>query len=174
MSLSVFIAVAVGAAVTSAAVGSAVGTEVASGVAVGAAVAVGVAVASGVVVGVCVTVTSCVAVGITVGVTVGFAAVVGTGVAVTVTVGPVSSSPQMIASLVKAGVNVFRLNFSHGTQAEHLNQIKAIRAQAKKDKTHYTILADMQGPKLRVGHFSKGVDFQHNLAFQQNLGHFRL
>ena len=59
----------------------------------------------------------------------------------------------MIAQLAKAGVNAFRLNFSHGTHAEHLAQIKAIRTQSQKDKTHYAILADMQGPKLRVGHF---------------------
>ena len=72
------------------------------------------------------------------------------------TLGPVSSSPQMIAELAKAGVNVFRLNFSHGTHAEHLAQIKTIRTQSKKDKKHYTILADMQGPKLRVGNFKDG------------------
>ena len=72
------------------------------------------------------------------------------------TLGPVSSSSEMIAKLAKAGVNVFRLNFSHGTHAEHLQQMKAIRIQSQKDKVHYTILADMQGPKLRVGHFKDG------------------
>ena len=72
------------------------------------------------------------------------------------TLGPASSSPEMIDKLAKAGVNVFRLNFSHGTLAEHLAQIKAIRTQSQKDRTHYTILADMQGPKLRVGHFKDG------------------
>ena len=72
------------------------------------------------------------------------------------TLGPGSSSPEMIAKLAKAGANVFRLNFSHGTHAEHLEQIKTIRARAKKDKQHYTILADMQGPKLRVGCFKDG------------------
>ncbi len=72
------------------------------------------------------------------------------------TLGPGSSSSEMIAKLTKAGVNVFRLNFSHGSHAEHLERLKAIRAQSKKDKTHYTILADMQGPKLRVGHFKEG------------------
>ena len=69
------------------------------------------------------------------------------------TLGPGSSSPAMIAKLAKAGANVFRLNFSHGTHAEHKAQIDTIRAQSKKDQMHYTILADMQGPKLRVGHF---------------------
>ena len=52
------------------------------------------------------------------------------------TLGPSSSSSEMIAKLAKAGVSVFRLNFSHGTQAEHLAQIKAIRAQSKKDRIH--------------------------------------
>ena len=75
------------------------------------------------------------------------------------TLGPASSSPEMISNLAKTGVNVFRLNFSHGTHAEHKARINAIRAQAKKDKIHYTILADMQGPKLRVGCFKNGEIF---------------
>lgn len=77
------------------------------------------------------------------------------------TLGPTSSSPEMIAKLAKAGANVFRLNFSHGTHAEHLARINAIRTQSKKDKVHYTILADMQGPKLRIGHFKEGEIVLH-------------
>ena len=56
------------------------------------------------------------------------------------TLGPATSTPKMIEQLAKAGVNAFRLNFSHGTHAEHLAQINAIRAQSKKDKIHYTVL----------------------------------
>lgn len=69
------------------------------------------------------------------------------------TLGPSSSTKETIAALAKAGANAFRLNFSHGSYAEHQTRIKIIRSLAKQNKTHYTILADMQGPKLRVGHF---------------------
>ncbi len=69
------------------------------------------------------------------------------------TLGPASSGKDNIAALAKAGVNVFRMNFSHGTHKDHESNYKAIRAVAKKNKTHYSILADLQGPKLRVGNF---------------------
>ncbi len=69
------------------------------------------------------------------------------------TLGPASSGQDNIAALAKAGVNVFRMNFSHGTHKDHATNYKAIRAVAKKNKTHYSVLADMQGPKLRVGNF---------------------
>ena len=72
------------------------------------------------------------------------------------TLGPTSSSEKQISDLIKAGASIFRLNFSHGTYNDHLKRIQIIRALAKKNKTHYTILADMQGPKLRVGHFEHG------------------
>ena len=70
------------------------------------------------------------------------------------TLGPSSSSEKQISDLMKAGASVFRLNFSHGSYEEHLKRIKSIRLLAQKNKKHYTILADMQGPKLRVGHFT--------------------
>lgn len=72
------------------------------------------------------------------------------------TLGPATSSAKMIEKLAKAGASVFRLNFSHGSYSEHLERIQIIRNLAIKNKTHYTILADMQGPKLRIGNFEKG------------------
>ena len=72
------------------------------------------------------------------------------------TLGPATSSEKQISALMKAGASIFRLNFSHGSYDEHLKRIQIIRSLAKKNKTHYTILADMQGPKLRVGHFKDG------------------
>lgn len=72
------------------------------------------------------------------------------------TLGPASSDKKTIGALAKAGANAFRLNFSHGSYAEHKTRIHLIRSLAKENKTHYTILADMQGPKLRLGHFEKG------------------
>lgn len=72
------------------------------------------------------------------------------------TLGPVSSSPQMIEKLILAGVNIFRLNFSHGTPQAHGALIKKIRTVASHHKQPIGILADLPGPKLRVGEFEHG------------------
>jgi pyruvate kinase len=67
------------------------------------------------------------------------------------TLGNVSSSPEMLGKLATAGVNVFRLNFSHGTREEQGARIDAIRALEAKTGNPSCILADLQGPKFRVG-----------------------
>lgn len=67
------------------------------------------------------------------------------------TVGPASSSYEMLLELVKAGVDVFRLNFSHGSHEDHLEVINHITYINEKYGLHIGILADLQGPKLRVG-----------------------
>jgi pyruvate kinase len=67
------------------------------------------------------------------------------------TVGPASSSPEMLLELVKAGVDVFRLNFSHGTHEDHMEVINRVTYINEKYGLHIGILADLQGPKLRVG-----------------------
>lgn len=67
------------------------------------------------------------------------------------TIGPASSSKEMLTELVKAGVNVFRLNFSHGTHGQHQQVIDHILEINKEYNLHIGILADLQGPKLRVG-----------------------
>ncbi|MBI2019352.1 pyruvate kinase [Candidatus Daviesbacteria bacterium] len=71
------------------------------------------------------------------------------------TIGPASSSPKVIEALIRAGLNVARLNFSHGTYAERKEQIKTIRVIARKLNKSVAIMADLQGPKLRLG-FLKG------------------
>ena len=73
------------------------------------------------------------------------------------TLGNVSSSPEMLTSLIAAGVNVFRLNFSHGTREEQGLRIDAIRALEAKTGVPTCILADLQGPKFRVGEIAKGT-----------------
>ena len=73
------------------------------------------------------------------------------------TLGNVSSSPEMLTSLTAAGVNVFRLNFSHGTREEQGLRIDAIRALEAKTGVPNCILADLQGPKFRVGEIAKGT-----------------
>ncbi|PHN04861.1 pyruvate kinase [Flavilitoribacter nigricans] len=67
------------------------------------------------------------------------------------TVGPASSAYDNLLALVKAGVDVFRLNFSHGSHEDHLEVINRILYINKKYNLHIGILADLQGPKLRVG-----------------------
>src|SRR5574340_43653 len=73
------------------------------------------------------------------------------------TLGPASSDPQVIERLFVAGVDVFRLNFSHGSAADHRARVDALRAIERKHARPIAILADLQGPKLRVGTFTAGA-----------------
>ena len=66
------------------------------------------------------------------------------------TVGPASNSKEKLLELVKAGANVFRLNFSHGTHEQHLQVIKYIREINKEHNYNVSILQDLQGPKIRT------------------------
>lgn len=77
-------------------------------------------------------------------------------VRVLATLGPASNSPEMIATLYQAGADAFRVNMSHGDQQAKIAVIQAIRALEKKFGRATTILADLQGPKLRVGKFAGG------------------
>jgi pyruvate kinase len=72
------------------------------------------------------------------------------------TLGPASRTPEMIEALMRAGADAFRINMSHGVQADHAPVIAAIRALEKSVGRPTTILADLQGPKLRVGTFVDG------------------
>ena len=72
------------------------------------------------------------------------------------TLGPASNTPEMIERLYRAGADCFRLNMSHGDQAGKLPVIAAIRALEARFDRPTTILADLQGPKLRVGRFTDG------------------
>lgn len=73
-----------------------------------------------------------------------------------VTLGPASSSPEMIENLFLTGADVFRLNMSHGDHEAKADMVKLIRALEDKHGRPTTILADLQGPKLRVGTFKDG------------------
>ena len=72
------------------------------------------------------------------------------------TVGPASSTDEVIEKLIDAGVDVFRLNFSHGTHQGHQENVERIRRIATKRHRHTAILADMCGPKIRVGMMDGG------------------
>ncbi|MGY9056134.1 MAG: pyruvate kinase [Alphaproteobacteria bacterium] len=70
------------------------------------------------------------------------------------TLGPSSSTPEMIRKLHDTGVDVFRLNFSHGVHADHAARVRDIREIERQTGQPIGIMADMQGPKLRVGTFA--------------------
>ncbi|MDB5121508.1 MAG: pyruvate kinase [Sphingobacteriales bacterium] len=72
------------------------------------------------------------------------------------TLGPASSSKEVLLSMIKAGVNVCRLNFSHGAAEDHQQAIDIIREINKQYKTNVGILADLQGPKIRIGKVIEG------------------
>ena len=72
------------------------------------------------------------------------------------TLGPASSSAEMLDKLIAAGVDVVRLNFSHGTAADHIERARLVREIAAKHNRGIAILADLQGPKIRVGKFKDG------------------
>lgn len=73
------------------------------------------------------------------------------------TLGYASESEEQITKLVQAGVNMFRMNFSHGTHEEHLMRITNVRAVEKRLSKPIGILADMQGPKYRIGIVEEGL-----------------
>jgi pyruvate kinase len=71
------------------------------------------------------------------------------------TIGPASESPNVLESMIQAGMNVARLNFSHGSFVEHENKIAAIRAAAQAVGRRVAIMADLPGPKIRIGEFAQ-------------------
>lgn len=75
---------------------------------------------------------------------------------IVVTLGPAAESAQCVRRLLKTGVNVFRLNASHGSQADHAARVKRVRATAEELGLHIAILMDLQGPKIRLGKFEGG------------------
>src|SRR3954471_19202347 len=77
-------------------------------------------------------------------------------VKIVATLGPASSDARMIRRLLLAGADAFRINMSHGDQKQKARLVNAIRALEKEFRRPTTILFDLQGPKLRVGHFEGG------------------
>ncbi len=75
------------------------------------------------------------------------------------TLGPASSDPGLLEQMLRAGVNVVRLNFSHGKAQDHIDRATLVREAAKRAGTVVAIMADLQGPKIRVGKFADGKVF---------------
>src|SRR5499427_9056894 len=67
------------------------------------------------------------------------------------TIGPASETPAMLERLIRAGLNVARLNFSHGDLTGHAERIKRIRSAAESVGRRVAIMADLPGPKMRIG-----------------------
>lgn len=72
------------------------------------------------------------------------------------TLGPASTSPECIAALIDAGMDVARMNFSHGTPDEHRERARLVRQLAADRGRHVALLGDLQGPKIRIARFSEG------------------
>jgi pyruvate kinase len=72
------------------------------------------------------------------------------------TLGPASNTVELLEQLINAKVSVVRLNFSHGTAQDHINRAAMVREAARRTGREVAIMADLQGPKIRVGKFAEG------------------
>jgi pyruvate kinase len=81
------------------------------------------------------------------------------------TIGPASSDPEVLRALIEAGMNVARINFSHGTHAGHEKVIATLREIAKAANRPIAILGDLQGPRIRIGDLPKPLDIAPNSSF---------
>ncbi len=83
------------------------------------------------------------------------------------TLGPASASPERIGELIDAGMNVARLNFSHGSHEDHAKMLQVVRAESERRGKAVAVLLDLQGPKIRVGKFANpaGVELKPGAAF---------
>jgi pyruvate kinase len=72
------------------------------------------------------------------------------------TLGPASSNPKVLERMIQAGVDVVRINFAHGTKEEHTEIIELVRSLARSSGHAIGVLADLQGPKIRIGKFENG------------------
>ncbi len=82
------------------------------------------------------------------------------------TIGPASSSKEVLEKMIHEGIDVVRLNFSHGEYEDHLKVINTVLELNKKLNTHVALLADLQGPKLRVGEVENGVILEEGKNFK--------
>ncbi|MFN3076885.1 MAG: pyruvate kinase [Alphaproteobacteria bacterium] len=86
------------------------------------------------------------------------------------TLGPASSSPESLEALFRAGADVFRFNFSHGSHDEHRERVRMVRALEEAYRRPIAVLIDLQGPKLRLGTFAEGsVRLAAQAAFRLDL-----
>ncbi len=72
------------------------------------------------------------------------------------TLGPSTDAPEIVEKMILAGADVFRINFSHAEHSEVIKRIEMIRQVSEKLQSNTSILADLQGPKLRIGKVEEG------------------
>jgi pyruvate kinase len=88
------------------------------------------------------------------------------------TLGPASSAPERLVELVQAGMDVARLNMSHGDYSDHKKQLENVRAAAKSVGRPVGVLADLQGPKIRLGRFAAGKEvLEYGARFTITIDH---
>lgn len=88
------------------------------------------------------------------------------------TIGPACDQPGVLEQLILAGMNVARLNFSHGTADEHRQRAACIRELARKHGRHVALLGDLQGPKIRIARFTDGkIELQAGDRFAFSISH---
>ncbi|MBH9553926.1 pyruvate kinase [Inhella gelatinilytica] len=80
------------------------------------------------------------------------------------TLGPASSTPEVLEAMIRAGVDVVRLNFSHGKAQDHIDRARLVREAAQRVGKEVALMADLQGPKIRVGKFADGKVMLENGA----------
>ena len=85
------------------------------------------------------------------------------------TLGPASSSPEVLERMIRAGVDVVRLNFSHGTAQDHIDRAALVREVARRVGKEVAIMADLQGPTIRVGKFEGGTTMREPRRQNQSL-----
>jgi pyruvate kinase len=84
------------------------------------------------------------------------------GTKIVATIGPASTDFDILVKMIRAGVDVVRLNFSHGRAQDHIDRAALVRRAAAECGREVAIMADMQGPKIRVGKFEEGKIFLNN------------
>src|SRR5476651_1094908 len=82
------------------------------------------------------------------------------------TLGPATDDPAILTEIVRAGVDVVRLNFSHGVVADHERRIELVREAARRAGRYVGVLGDLQGPKIRIDRFAAGkIELQDGAEF---------
>ena len=79
------------------------------------------------------------------------------------TLGPATSKPKVIKEMIRAGMDVARINLSHGAHEEHKERIKLVRRVAREMKKEIGVLADLQGPKIRIGELPEPMDLREGM-----------
>src|SRR5271154_5265396 len=93
------------------------------------------------------------------------------------TLGPATDDPAVLSEIVRAGVDVVRLNFSHGAVADHARRVEQVREAARQNGRYVGVLGDLQGPKIRIDRFvagkvqlNDGADFTLDASLGVNEG----